>query len=210
MPRPDQSLFLAHFTKNGPEYRPDNTIANPSIAQMSALQRLIHILETKQINATNMNWTNEKAVCFTECPWGSLLRHAKVYSPYGIGFSKKLIYSRNGNPVIYANPNMFKAQDWSKKVRPFLTPFVPFYASDLIKNQAPFNGKAVDYTHEREWRLTKDFGFQYSYVKFVVLDKVIDLQNIPAEIVEQIGIEKFLFMDTYRKIEELWPTHMMD
>lgn len=210
MPRPDQSLFLAHFTKDGPEYQSDNLVQEPSISEMSALQRLVHILETKQINATNMNWTNEKAVCFTECPWGSLLRHAEVYSPYGIGFSKRLIFSRKGNPVIYANPAMFNAQVWSEEVRPFLTPFVPRYASKTVKRQAPFCGRYVDYTHEREWRVTSDFGFRYNYVKFVILDKVSDLREIPADIVDQIGIEKFLFMDVYRKIEELWPTHMMD
>lgn len=210
MPRPDQSQFLAHFTKDGSEFIAGNLSQNPSIAEMSALQRLIHILEDRQINATNMNWTDEKAVCFTECPWGSLLRHAAVYSPYGIGFTKRLIYSRKGNPVIYANPSMFKAQNWTKEVRPFLTPFVPSYAPNSIKQQAPFNGKYIDYTHEREWRVTKDFKFTYPNVQFVILDKVSDLQEIPDSIINEVGVEKFLFMDAYRRIEELWPTHMMD
>ena len=157
-----------------------------------------------------MNWTNRKAVCFTECPWGSLLRHAENYSSYGIGFTKRLIFSRGGNPVIYANPNMFKAQSWDDKVYPFLTPFVPSYASNAIKNASPFYGRAVDYTHEREWRIAKDFPFRYENIQFIILDKVSDLVKIPQEIIEEIGVEKFLFMDTYRKIEELWPIHLMD
>ena len=68
----------------------------------------------------------------------------------------------------------------------------------------------MDYTHEREWRVPRDFSFQYSHIKFVVLKSVSDLNNFPENIIEEIGIEKFIFMDTYKKIEELWPTHVME
>ena len=94
------------------------------IDEMSAFERLISILKCKKIQAHKLPWTNRSAVCFTECPWGSLLRHAKSYSPYGIGFTKKLVYSRNGNPVIYANPRMFQSEKWDESVFPFVTPFV--------------------------------------------------------------------------------------
>ena len=174
---------------------------------MSAFERLISILQQKKIAAANLPWTNKPAVCFTECPWSSLLRHADRYSPYGIGFSKKLIYSRKGNPVIYANPDLFASQEWSRDVYPFVTPFVPVYASDSVKRNF---GRVVDYTHEREWRIPRDFSFQYSNIKFIVLKSVSDLRNIPENIIEEIGIEKFIFMDTYKKIEELWPTHVME
>ena len=209
MSRPDQSFFLAHFTKDGKDYT-GTPITNPSISEMSAFERLINILNERKIIASELPWTGKKAICFTECPWGSLLRHAKVYSPYGVGFTKKLVYSRNGNPVIYANPKMFNEQKWDKDVYPFVTPFVPSYASESVKKQKPFHGKSVDYTHEREWRVVKDFSFQYIYVAFVILDKYSDLQRIPESLVEQIGVEKFIFMDTYKKIEELWPTHIME
>lgn len=210
MPRPDQSFFLAHFTKNGPHYNPTVTVSSPTIDQMSALERLISILTSRQIKALRLSWTNRPAVCFTECPWGSLLRHANNYSPYGIGFTKKLIYSRGGNPVIYANPEMFRNQNWAARVYPFLTPFVPSYAADAVKNQPPFNGRSVDFTHEREWRIARDFAFQYSYITFVILESVKDLDRIPDILTDQIGIGKFIFMDTYKKIEDLWPNHVMD
>lgn len=209
MPRPDQSFYLAHFTKDGREFR-GNEVDNPTMDQMSARQRLINILTQKEILAANLNWVNKKAVCFTECPWGSLLRHAEKYSSYGIGFTKKLIYSRNGNPVLYVNPTLFRGQHWDQTVYPFLNPFVPSYASDAVKNQPPFNGRPVDYTHEREWRVTRDFKFQYKYICFVILNSVKDLEVVPDNIVNEIGYEKFVFMDTYRKIEELWPTHLME
>ena len=210
MPRPDQSFYLAHFTKNGKQYHPDQSRENLTNDQMSAFERLTHILQEKRINATRMNWTNQKAVCFTECPWGSLLRHAENYSCYGIGFTKQFVFSRGGNPVIYANPNMFSSQKWDPEVYPFVTPFVPSYAPDSVKNKTPFLGKPVDYTHEREWRVARTISFQYRNIRFVVLEKVSDLQKIPEDIIKEIGVEKFLFMDTYKKIEELWPTHLMD
>lgn len=209
MSRPDQSFFLAHFTKNGKDYTGD-IVENPSISEMSAFQRLVNILTERKIVACNLPWTGKKAVCFTECPWSSLIRHAKIYSPYGVGFTKKLVYSRNGNPVIYANPKMFSEQKWDKDVYPFVTPFVPSYASETVKNSKPFCGKPVDYTHEREWRVVKDFTFQYNYISFVILDRYSDLKNIPEDLIDQIGVEKFIFMDTYKKIEELWPTHIME
>ncbi len=209
MSRPDQSFFLAHFTKNGKNY--DGSMGpHDEISEMSAFERLISIIESRRINACELPWTNQKAICFTECPWSSLLRHAKVYSPYGIGFTKKLIYSRGGNPVIYANPNLFDKQKWDKKVYPFVTPFVPSYAPATTKNKKPFYGKPVDYSHEREWRITRDFTFQYKYVTFVILDKYCDMDKIPSTIIKDIGADKFIFMDTYRKIEELWPTHIME
>lgn len=209
MARPDQSFFLAHFTKDGRNYDGSDE-PHTEVSEMSAFERLISILEARKIQAFELPWTNKKAVCFTECPWGSLLRHAKAYSPYGIGFTKKLVYSRKGNPVIYANPEMFRSEKWDESVYPFVTPFLPTYAPDTVKRQRPFNGKAVDYTHEREWRVAKDFPFQYSYISFVVLNSYTEMERIPADIVDAIGKEKFLFMDTYKKIEELWPTHLMD
>ena len=208
MPRPDQSFYLAHFTKNGKDYT-GSSVTDPSLSEMSAFERLVNIIQERKIIACELPWTRKKAVCFTECPWGSLLRHAESYSPYGVGFPKRLVYSRNGNPVIYANPKMFNEQIWDKDVYPFVTPFVPSYASELVKAQKPFYGKPVDYTHEREWRVIKDFSFQYNNIAFVILDKYSDLKRRTDSLVEQIGVEKFIFMDTYKKIEELWPTHIM-
>lgn len=207
MSRPDQSFFLAHFTKNGNKYTGEEK-ENSSFDEMSARQRLISILQNRTIKASTVPWVKKKVVCFTECPWGSLLRHAEKYSPYGIGFTKKLIYSRKGNPVLYLNPELFNLQQKDNPIYPFINPFLPSYASDKQKKTA-FHGRIVDYTHEREWRLTKDFKFQYTNATFVILKSVSDLEVIPDEIRNAIGLDRFIFMDTYRKIEELWPTHLM-
>jgi phosphatidylinositol alpha-1,6-mannosyltransferase len=33
--------------------------------------------------------------------------------------------------------------------------------------------------------------------------------QLPKDAVREIGLEKFIAMDVYRKVEELWPTHLM-
>lgn len=128
MSRPDQSFFLAHFTRNGKNFNGSEG-PHDNVGEMSALEKLISILKAKKITAFELPWTNRKA---------------------------------------------------------------------------------VDYTHEREWRVAKDFPFQYSYVAFVILNSYTEMEQIPVDIVESIGKDKFIFMDTYRKIEELWPTHLME
>ena len=46
-----------------------------------------------KINASKMPWTGCRAVCFTECPWSSLIDHTEKYSSYGIGFEKSFIFT---------------------------------------------------------------------------------------------------------------------
>lgn len=96
MNRPDFSEYLAHFTKDGD---PCNTDAgNPALAYrtMSAKDKLICILNNRLIHPSVMPWTHANAICFTECPWSSLVSHTKNYSSYGIGFRKAFVYSRHG------------------------------------------------------------------------------------------------------------------
>ena len=91
--RPDFSNYLAHFTSNRqPVGKAD--IKNPvkDKAKGHAITRLINILNEKEIVASTMPWTKSHAVCFTECPWTSLIDHTTAYSPFGLGFSKPLIF----------------------------------------------------------------------------------------------------------------------
>ncbi len=97
--RPDFSKYLAHFT---------SALDSPQYPACSAFDRLIKILNDKKINASSMPWTGCKAVCFTECPWPSLLDHTNKYSPYGLGFEKSFIFSRNGSPVYYVRADQYK------------------------------------------------------------------------------------------------------
>lgn len=110
MARPDFSEYLGHFTANRKPFgheNPDNP-CKPFEA-MPAKDRLISILNAKKIKSSNMPWTGRLAVCFTECPWSSLLDHAKDYSPYGIGFNKPHVFASGGGPVYYVRADHWKS-----------------------------------------------------------------------------------------------------
>ena len=49
-----------------------------------------------------------------------MTNHANNYSPYGIGFTKKYIYERGGNPVFYVRPEIFSKQEWDALILIFI------------------------------------------------------------------------------------------
>lgn len=189
---PTDSRYLAHFTKD-PE----------------AYDRLVSILQEGTIRAGSLPWTNKKAVCFTECPWSSLLQHANHYSPYGIGFGKHHVFASGGGPAFYVRADVFEAQQWADEVYPFVTPFWPPYRPKPLRAPQYLSGKSIDYSHEREWRVVRDFSFDLSKLSFVILKSYEDMARFPRELKDAIGRDKFILMDTYQKIEELWPTHVV-
>lgn len=211
MNRPDFSDYIVHFTSNG---SPKGGIeSNPvgNIQNMTAVDRLISILREPKIRASRMPWTGSLAVCFTECPWSSLLSHTQKYSPYGIGFSKKTIFSKHGAPVIYIRSDHFNKQrekGFDEHLKPFLTPFSPQYRPVHMK-QAKYDIGVCDYTHEREWRVPHDFPFELKYIEFVILNTYDDMAKFPKDLKDAIGRDKFILMDNYRLIEKLWPVHML-
>ena len=191
--RPDQSDYLAHFTKGEKAY-----------------ENLISILRDRVILAGNLPWTGKPAVCFTECPWSSLLAHASQYSPFGIGFTKPHVFAAGGGPAYYVRADHYKKQEWADHTHTFVTPFWPQYRPASLKGVEFLDGKTVDYAHEREWRVPHQFTFSIEQVKFVILNNYVDMAKFLGELKDGIGREKFILMDMYRKVEELWPTHLVD
>jgi hypothetical protein len=156
-----------------------------------------------------MPWTNSRCVCFTECPWSSLLEHTKRYSSYGIGFSKPFVFSRNGGPVYYVRADQFKKQKWDKHLLPFVTPFWPPYRPHSLDEKVSFSTNC-DYTHEREWRVPHNLEFEYNNIEFVILNTYADMAKFPKALKDEIGREKFILMDNYKWIEKLWPVHRLN
>lgn len=191
--RPDQSEYLAHFTKGD---KPIDTLAK--------------MLTDGVIIASSLPWTKKPAACFTECPWSSLLAHAANYSPYGVGFTKSHVFAAGGGPAFYVRADHYQKQNWDGHVHTFVTPFWPRYRPASLRGGDVLGGKSIDYAHEREWRVPHDFKFGLDEVQFVILDTYQDMAAFPRELKDKIGREKFILMDMYRKIEELWPTHLMD
>lgn len=189
---PTDSHYLAHFTKGE-----------------HARDALISILRDGKIKAGNIPWTNKPAVCFTECPWSSLLQHAANYAPYAVGFGKHHVFATGGGPAYYVRADLFREQQWAPGVYPFVTPFWPGYRPQHLRDAEYLGGKTIDYAHEREWRVPHDFTFDLGKLEFVILDTYEDMAQFPKELKDAVGREKFILMDVYRKVEELWPTHVM-
>lgn len=210
MNRPDFSNYLAHFTKDSELSVNEDSNAVWSYKDMNAQEKLISILESKVIKASSMPWTNARAVCFTECPWSSLMAHTTRYSAYGIGFSKKIVYAKNGGPVYYMRPDHYNEQmqdnTFVKHVLPFITPFAPEYRPRRMKEMFP---QTVDYSHEREWRVPHDFPFKYKDISFIILSDYDDMAKFPKDLKDAIGRDKFILIENYKQIETLWPVHKM-
>lgn len=200
--RPDQSRYLAHFTKY-----------NSRGGKSSAKDIFKKILSEKTIKAHSVPWTKGPAVCFTECPWTSMTNHVKNYSPYGIGFTKKYIYERGGNPVFYVRPEIFSKQEWDVSIINYFTPFVPKYAPEDTKAEFKKNGfeqDYLDYSHEREWRLLENLEFDYADISFLVVDKAEEIEEIVKVTNGGVSTNLILPMSTYKMIESLWPVHKID
>jgi hypothetical protein len=207
MNRPDFSNLLVHFTTNrDPCSNDDNNPGNQYIGK-NAYDRLTGILVDKKITASSMPWTGRKAVCFTECPWSSLIDHAGRYSSYGIGFSKAFVFGTGGGPAYYVRADHYKKQNWDEHLLTFVTPFWPSYRPKTLRGQEYLDGKDVDYSHEREWRVPHDFTFEYEQIECIILNNYDDMARFDKILKDNIGRDKFILMDQYKKIETLWPVH---
>ena len=217
--RPDFSQFVVHFTKDAApcaEVDGDDEQQILKIQGQTAQQRLFSIMHSRKIYATRMPWTNRPAICFTECTWGGLLYHSQQYSPFGIGFTKHYLFSRGGGPAIYLTPGLLEHQrahvgegnlPFDPSLYAFVTPFLPAYAPKAYKDKFWKKPNAVDYTHEREWRVPHDLDFELKHAAFVIVSKYEDMAKAPKALKDEIGRDKWLIMENYRKVEELWPTH---
>ena len=220
--RPDFSNYVAHFTSEreplGNQQQAGEEVDLGEIAKLSAYERLVAILENRKILATPIPWTGRRAVAFTECPWGSLLRHAEAYSPYGVGFVKPRLYAAGGGPALYLRPDLVTNQHlyheaeggvpgkgFARNLWGFVTLFVPPYAPASVVTEHWKGRKKVDYSHEREWRVPHDFTVEYTQVEFVVVDTYEDVAKFPAQLKDEIGRDKFLIMAIYRGINSRWP-----
>ncbi|GMQ30855.1 hypothetical protein [Algoriphagus confluentis] len=99
--RPDQSDFLAHFSSGGqPVWKNDTKSPIRDKVSLTAIQRLISILTEKKIIASTRPWIGSHAVCFTECPRGSLLDHTNNYSQLAL-------YQKTGYEIVGIEKDFF-------------------------------------------------------------------------------------------------------
>ena len=109
--------------------------------------------------------SNKKSVCFTESSLKGLLAHLKVFNAkYGVAFSLEFLLSKGANPVLNISEEHFHKTigaitgGYDKVYNHIPEPLTPFV--NIINSK-------FDATHEREWRIAKDFDFDISDVLFI-------------------------------------------
>jgi hypothetical protein len=203
---PDYSPLIVHLTRSSDRKMvKDDAIGDDHplhpFKNLSSRERLLKILETKTIYASPMPFLPDspEAVCFTECIWRALLGHATRYSPYGLVFSKKLLFEQGGGPALYIRGDIIK-EIWDAippQIEAMIAPFDP--EGKIVP------GNKLDWLHEREWRLPSSLNFEYSDIKYVIVDTVQDVTDVVQHIgTHHIPQDKFIPMDVYRTIEEVW------
>lgn len=203
---PDYSPLVVHFTKEADRKMVRDDLideSHPLFAHKNsaAIERLKSILEFKTIYASPMPFlpNNRSAVCFSECIWDALVDLARVYSPYGIVFSKRLVFEKGGGPALYIRGDTLKLvqQNIPSDLEPLVAPFDPM---GVMKP-----GVKLDFLHEREWRLPRPLTFEYTDVKYVVVASVPDVIQVMQHIgTQHISVDRFIPMDVYRTIVTEW------
>ena len=208
--RPDFSNYLAHFTSDRPPLGVANSTQLVEATDgKSAYDKLVSIFQSRRIFASKLPWTGREAVCFTECPWSSLLAHSQRYSPYALGFEKPRVFASGGGPAYYVRADHWEKQEWDDHVKTFVTPFWPAYRPKSLKVGGTLSNKTVDYPHEREWRIPHEFTFKIEQVRFVIVKNYEDVARFPTDLKDAIGRDNFLQMDVYTQVERLWPVHKL-
>jgi len=201
---PDYSPLVVHFTR-------DRRFASPELVaeghpaykfkDLSAIDRILSILRTKTIFATPMPFLpkHAPAVCFTECIWDALTHLAVRYSPYGIVFSKRLIFDSGGGPALYMRGDVLQKlwDSLPESIEPFIAPFDP---AAVLKKSVP-----LDFLAEREWRLPKDLTFEYYDIEYVIVRTIEDARNIVHQIgADNLPEDKVIPTDVYATIRKAW------
>lgn len=167
----------------------------------TAIKRLVSILESKTVHASPIPFlpNNPPAVCFTECVWEALIGFAERYSPYGVVFSKRLVFEKGGGPALYVRGDTL--QSLSNNIPSSLEPLiVPFDPGAVLRRGVP-----LGWLHEREWRLPSSLEFEYSDVEYVIVESIQDAMRVLQRIgTQHVPEHKFIPMEVYRTIRRAW------
>jgi hypothetical protein len=200
----DYSPLVVHFTKGERMVREDVVGEDDPLFPhrlTTARERLINILLSRTIHASPMPFlpTEQRAVCFTECIWDGLNGLADHYSPYGVVFSKRLIFDGGGGPALYLRGDTLVAigNEIPQQMHAFIAPFDP---------EARLRpGVRLDWLQEREWRLPGDLRFEYAHIEYVLVESVEDASAIVHEIgAHQLPENRMIPMEVYRNIKTAW------
>jgi hypothetical protein len=180
----DYHPLLLHMTGRGSL---KTECDDPAIAAASPLERLAGILGDGSLRAYPMFGTGVRAACFTENSRLALnwLIAQQRHKPWGVAFSKDLVFQQGGGPVIEVRGDEWPlTEDWPPELRA--------RAKRLWPGAQPVGGAKLprylesvsEWSFEREWRLPlKDLQFEATDIAFVICESAEGL----AELVRLVG-----------------------
>ena len=129
----------------------------------------------------------------------ALISLADRYSPYGIVFSKQLVFEKGGGPALYMRGDSLSTIQ--SNIPSYLEPFVvPFDPDGIL-----IPGVHLNWVHEREWRLPTSLEFEYSDIQYVIVANIRDAFDVIRHIgAQNIPEENYIPMDVYRTIRKAW------
>lgn len=165
----DMSNYVVHFTKD--------------FGSRSVYENMMGICHSRTIEARNRfgaarrqapEALTQESVCFSEIPPHMLERLAERRGPYGIGFSKTFVRSRDVSPVWYLDRGGPLERSLRALIRQALRS--PSPASDDIWTITPFIDvrgsyglSTYEFEWEREWRHVGNFSFEVDDVAFLII-----------------------------------------
>jgi hypothetical protein len=167
---PDVGDHLIHFTGRSGARTDD---VDQRILNLSPERRLVEILVDRVIRGFEAFGAGAPVACFSESTKASipkLIRDGR-YAPYGIAFSKQLIFENGGGPALYVRGDEWEtmAAAVPQPVRSRLVRFWPGAVSpDGKKLPHPLENRS-EWLHEREWRVPNEFRFDWRDVTFLVI-----------------------------------------
>jgi hypothetical protein len=147
--RPDISNALVHLTRERIEPPKDPYKPPPIIPAFSVLKEILASGIIRGSGNEGFVKGTRRAVCLSEIPLANIELFARRldekgrYRYYGIILSKRTVFAIGGRPVIYL-PDA--EGDW-----------IPL---DQKWRHVRFEYDAVDFTHEREWRVPDDIDLK--------------------------------------------------
>jgi hypothetical protein len=170
----DFSPFLVHFTS----YRSMDILRKA--IELKALPKDIHnllniadsesievvrkiassekLLSSKPKNKDGVEQQISKCICFSECNISGIISHAERYGRFGLVFRKNDLFNLGCRPCLYVDNEIYTLISENYANADITTAPGKLYSLANLYTP-PGHGKVQDFTHEREWRLFQDLGF---------------------------------------------------
>ena len=127
------------------------------------------VLKASSIHGKESN----SCVCFSECTLSGVIGHSERYGRFGFAFSKSDVYQEGGRPCVYADDDICREAKKNKDAGD-----VAARLWGLMNVYRPV-GHIQDYSHEREWRIFRDFSLRGHLLAVIVPDQyVTDIRSL--------------------------------